>query len=216
MHTAMQSRSLRTVALGLILWALAIGMGPGRAQAVAVTPTATATPVSVRVLASANLRSGPGTGYAVVGAAKVGASLPLMATNATKDWFQLATGAWVYGTLLASRPVQLPVALVILTPLPTRSVATPKPKAATTIQIAATPAPTDVPVRASSACAGGCTAQPDPSCDIKGNVNSHGERIYHTTSSRSYNVTKVKLEEGDRWFCTEAEAEAAGFRAPRN
>ncbi len=65
-------------------------------------------------------------------------------------------------------------------------------------------------------CTGGCTTPPDPSCSIKGNVNSDGERIYHTTDSRSYNRTDIKPEEGDRWFCTEQEAQAAGFRAPRN
>lgn len=62
-------------------------------------------------------------------------------------------------------------------------------------------------------CVGGCSTPP-AGCTIKGNVNSKGDRIYHTTASRDYDVTKVKLEEGDRWFCTEEEAKAAGFRAP--
>ncbi|EKN68653.1 thermonuclease family protein [Schinkia azotoformans] len=46
-------------------------------------------------------------------------------------------------------------------------------------------------------------------CVIKGNINSKGEKIYHTPSSRSYNQTKPEI-----WFCTEEEAIAAGFRAP--
>ncbi len=48
-------------------------------------------------------------------------------------------------------------------------------------------------------------------CVIKGNINSKGEKIYHTPGSRSYNQTKPEM-----WFCTEEEAKAAGFRAPIN
>lgn len=50
-------------------------------------------------------------------------------------------------------------------------------------------------------------------CTIKGNVNSKGEKIYHTPASRSYNRTEINTEEGDRWFCTEQEARDAGFRS---
>ena len=51
-------------------------------------------------------------------------------------------------------------------------------------------------------------------CPIKGNVSPRG-RVYHAPWSRDYARTKVKPEEGDRWFCSEADALAAGFRAPR-
>jgi hypothetical protein len=61
-------------------------------------------------------------------------------------------------------------------------------------------------------CTGGCATPPDPSCAIKGNVNSSGERIYHVPGGAFYNRTDINPEEGDRWFCTEAEAQAAGFR----
>lgn len=50
-----------------------------------------------------------------------------------------------------------------------------------------------------------------PSPDIKGNINSRGERIYHVPGSRYYDRTIAEV-----WFCTEEEAEAAGFRAPKN
>jgi len=50
-----------------------------------------------------------------------------------------------------------------------------------------------------------------PSPDIKGNINSRGERIYHVPGSRYYDQTIAEV-----WFCTEEEAEAAGFRAPKN
>lgn len=61
-------------------------------------------------------------------------------------------------------------------------------------------------------CVGGCATAPDPSCNLKGNVNSSGEKIYHTPGGSFYDRTDIKPEEGDRWFCTAAEAEAAGFR----
>ncbi|WP_196237798.1 thermonuclease family protein [Calidifontibacillus erzurumensis] len=48
-------------------------------------------------------------------------------------------------------------------------------------------------------------------CLIKGNINSKGEKIYHTIDSPSYEQTKA-----ERWFCTEEEAKAAGFRPPKN
>lgn len=73
--------------------------------------------------------------------------------------------------------------------------------------------PTAVPATAAPAasCPGGCTEQ-KPGCDIKGNVNSDGERIYHMPGMRDYKKVTPKPGEGDRWFCTEAEAQAADFR----
>ena len=50
---------------------------------------------------------------------------------------------------------------------------------------------------------------------IKGNINRKGERIYHVPGSRSYAETIIDEGKGERWFCTEAEAIAAGWRAPR-
>ena len=52
-------------------------------------------------------------------------------------------------------------------------------------------------------------------CQIKGNINSKGEHIYHVPGSRSYSQTKINTAKGERWFCSEAEARAAGWRAPR-
>ena len=52
-------------------------------------------------------------------------------------------------------------------------------------------------------------------CSIKGNVNGNGERIYHLPGSPSYADTAIDGGRGERWFCTEAEARAAGWRAPR-
>jgi endonuclease YncB( thermonuclease family) len=52
-------------------------------------------------------------------------------------------------------------------------------------------------------------------CNVKGNINGDGERIYHLPGSSSYDNTAVDESRGERWFCTEAQARAAGWRAPR-
>jgi endonuclease YncB( thermonuclease family) len=50
-------------------------------------------------------------------------------------------------------------------------------------------------------------------CLIKGNISSAG-RIYHLPGSDSYDKTRIDESAGERWFCTEAEALAAGWRPP--
>lgn len=53
-------------------------------------------------------------------------------------------------------------------------------------------------------------------CTIKGNINvSTGERIYHVPGREYYGPTKINITKGERWFCTEAEAQAAGWRRSR-
>lgn len=52
-------------------------------------------------------------------------------------------------------------------------------------------------------------------CKIKGNINQKGDRIYHVPGSRDYERTVLNEATGERWFCSESEAIAAGWRAPR-
>ena len=53
-------------------------------------------------------------------------------------------------------------------------------------------------------------------CTIKGNISvSTGERIYHVPGGEYYGPTKINITKGERWFCTEAEAQAAGWRRSR-
>lgn len=52
-------------------------------------------------------------------------------------------------------------------------------------------------------------------CSIKGNVNRKGECIFHMPGSRYYDMVKMDSTKGKRWFCTPAEAEAAGCRAAK-
>lgn len=79
------------------------------------------------------------------------------------------------------------------TPVPT-SILTPTP----------TLAPTPTPTPAQSACL------------IKGNISSSGDKIYHMSGCASYNRTEINEDDGERWFCSEEEAIAAGWRKAQN
>lgn len=61
----------------------------------------------------------------------------------------------------------------------------------------------------------GGTAAPDPACAIKGNISSKGRRIYHMPGQADYDRTVIRPETGERWFCDEAGARAAGWRRAR-
>ena len=54
-----------------------------------------------------------------------------------------------------------------------------------------------------------------PCLNIKGNASANnGDRIYHCPGWRDYDRIVINYSEGDRMFCSEAEARAAGFREP--
>ncbi|TSC90339.1 MAG: micrococcal nuclease [Microgenomates group bacterium Gr01-1014_5] len=55
-------------------------------------------------------------------------------------------------------------------------------------------------------------ARTNNECTIKGNISSSGEKIYHTQGQRYYEKTKIEESAGERWFCSESEAESAGWR----
>lgn len=50
-----------------------------------------------------------------------------------------------------------------------------------------------------------------PGCLVKGNLSPSG-RVYHLPGQRYYEQTRIDPSAGERWFCTGAEAEAAGWR----
>ena len=60
------------------------------------------------------------------------------------------------------------------------------------------------------------TTPPNASCVIKGNINDKNERIYHLPGDPWYAKTKLDPSKGERWFCSEKEAVAAGWRTPKN
>jgi endonuclease YncB( thermonuclease family) len=55
---------------------------------------------------------------------------------------------------------------------------------------------------------------PRPGCDIKGNISGNG-RIYHLPGGAYYARTRIDESRGERWFCSESEARAAGWRPAR-
>lgn len=56
---------------------------------------------------------------------------------------------------------------------------------------------------------------PDPACVIKGNISAKGTRIYHMPGQAFYDRTGIREEKGERWFCSEAQARASGWRRAR-
>ena len=57
------------------------------------------------------------------------------------------------------------------------------------------------------------STKPDkPGCDIIGNVrHGNSDKIYTLPGCQSYPTTVLQKDQGDQWFCTEAEAIKAGF-----
>lgn len=56
---------------------------------------------------------------------------------------------------------------------------------------------------------------PPEGCEIKGNISRSGERIYHVPGQQHYDRTRIDTAAGERWFCSAAEAEEAGWRPAR-
>ena len=56
-----------------------------------------------------------------------------------------------------------------------------------------------------------------PGCVIKGNISvSTNRKLYHLPGMRNYEATIIDSTKGERWFCSEAEAQANGWiKAPR-
>ena len=71
-------------------------------------------------------------------------------------------------------------------------------------------------IRAKPASASVPSGKKSGDCLIKGNINSGNKRIYHVPGSASWANTRIDESKGERWFCSEEEAQAAGWRAPKN
>ena len=82
----------------------------------------------------------------------------------------------------------------------------------------ATAGPSAAPtaMRPAATAAPAAPVKPSGSCVIKGNISSSGEKIYHVPGGGSYDVTVITASKGERWFCSEQAAEAAGWRKARN
>lgn len=53
-------------------------------------------------------------------------------------------------------------------------------------------------------------------CTIKGNISANGDKIYHLPNCGSYSKTVIDESAGEHWFCTENEAQQAGWRKAKN
>ncbi len=72
-----------------------------------------------------------------------------------------------------------------------------------------TPAPTP----AGSPAEGACEYSGTSEAVIKGNISTNtGEKIYHVPVGGFYEQTVIDEDAGERWFCTESDAVAAGWR----
>ena len=49
--------------------------------------------------------------------------------------------------------------------------------------------------------------------DAVGNINAKGRRIFHVPGQEDYAATRIDRARGERWFCSAAEALAAGWTA---
>jgi len=144
---------------GLVIQPNAAGV-----QVLAVEKVATTTPIAATVAAryqvnrTANLRSGPGTTFAVAGSARVGEQVTVISQNAAGDWYQLSTGQWIAAFLLdpvtadSASPTAKPLAL---TPLPPTATPVPPP----------TPAPTSPPTPCDSSYPTLCIPPNSPDLD---------------------------------------------------
>ena len=173
------------------------------------TPAQTA-PTLIVVSEFLNVRAGPGIEYPKIGELARSASVRALARSADGRWWQIDYGndtGWVSADYVYVIEDQAALALPTVPPPKSPSPRTPPPAAG-----AASPAPTLPPLPPVAAgCPAGCVERP-AGCDIKGNVNDKGERIYHVPGGQFYDKTIIDPREGDRWFCSPAEAEANGFR----
>lgn len=151
----------------------------------ALTPSApptTGPSVLFVCVALANVRSGPGTNYPVLKQLTQGSSITPLQKS----------GEWYYlGQDDAKNDSYVHESVVCAQP-----------------ETTATPGSTSV----ATSCPTGCT-EPPTGCVIKGNISSKtGEKNYYLPADSSYGQTIIDPDYGERWFCTEAEAQANGWQ----
>jgi len=150
-----------------------------------------------------NVRTGPSVNCPVLSSLNQNSTIIPIYCNADCSWLLLSGSGWVSAGYVANPPAGLSV----YSNIPACAYAG--------SSLVAQPAPTvaqPAPTVARPSCGGGCTQQLS-GCNIKGNVGyNSGERIYHVPGQAYYNDTVINSRYGERWFCTESEAQAAGWR----
>lgn len=126
----------------------------------------------------------------------------------------------------ASTPAGAAPTSTTTTPEPTATASeptttTPEPTATTSESAAAIPESVRVPPPPVTTSPAPVKVVPDPvivtpNCVIKGNISwNSGNKYYHLPGMEDYEKTQIDADRGERWFCTTADAEAAGWvRAP--
>ena len=183
-----------------------------------------------------NLRAGPSTSYPIIGYASQDSCIPVDGRNSAGTWYSFqdesefgpGVTVWIWAELVENAPDVLPVIFASATPAPQQ--ATSQDDYQDYLDTAATEAAIDAradlewwesekaTLEADGIlepdCASGCTTYPTW-CDsvIKANVSyDSGEKIYHAPGQEYYDATVINTSYGERWFCTEDEARAAGWR----
>jgi uncharacterized protein YgiM (DUF1202 family) len=72
-------------------------------------PPVTAPTDRPTVNTTANLRSGPGTNFTVVGSVTVGTRVAIVGRNQAGNWFRLIGGEWISASLIDNPPADVPV-----------------------------------------------------------------------------------------------------------
>lgn len=58
--------------------------------------------------------------------------------------------------------------------------------------------------------------KPAEACTVLGNIGDKKEKIFHVPGCPNYTQTKIQPSKGERIFCSEEEAIAAGWRKAKN
>jgi len=144
-----------------------------------------------------NVRTGPGENCPVLSTIGQNSAITPIYCNSDCSWLLLSGSGWVSANYVANQPAEL----YIYTDIPACAYESSSP-------IVQQP----VPTVSRPSCGGGCI-NPPSGCNIKGNVGyNSGERIYHVPGQAYYYDTVIDTRYGERWFCTEHEAQAAGWR----
>jgi uncharacterized protein YraI len=174
-----------------------------------ISPTQYLAPTSINTLTGCangnpNVRTGPGTQYGSQGLILSGTCGSITGRTTKADWVYVQTTnltGWIYiDYVQVYGNIYLAPVMENYSYIPLNDGVLTSPNN-----------PADI-----AGCPYGCTYQ-KPGCDIKGNISyTTGEKIYHVPGQTFYNETVINPNYGERWFCTEAEAIANGWRKAKN
>lgn len=159
-----------------------------------------------------NLRQGPGTDYLIIGYSEKGEMHEIYGINPEQTWLLVDENQpiWIALSLVSldTDISNIPIINNLPSPDSPEITETPNtPMKNTPTKSVEDPEPTEF-----AGCPYGCTYHP-PGCNIKGNISfTTKEKIYHVPGGEFYNETVISPEDGERWFCTEAEALSNGWR----